>query len=392
MSDTRPVRISDIKIGKRHRSDNGDLSGLKLSIDDLGLLHPIGLNSEHSLIFGGRRLAACTELGWKTIPATIIESLDDAALALKAERDENKLREPMTVSDSVALGKELEAIEADAAEKRRNAKLLQNKGSTVVENFHNGDGEKTRDKVGDAVGMSGKQYEKAKAVVESGTPELIKAVDAGTVSVNAAAEVAKLPKAEQEKIVAKGPEAVKKVAAKARKKKQPKEETAPADKPTPTITPPAVDPDIEATGKPPTHDALGIPIQPQFAEVFAQVPEFKALVRALKKAQKFYHKLADGPAGAFLVKRSQFVNRGKTREEGRWRNSHFEELIKTIEDCTPAHTACPYAHNPKAPHDEGERPCAACRGKGWAPPLMLNQIPPAILAATKAAFGVEDAA
>ncbi|VDC49728.1 hypothetical protein BREV_BREV_01374 [Brevundimonas mediterranea] len=59
---------------------------------------------------------------------------------------------------------------------------------------------------------------RAKAVVESGSSELVAAVDAGTVTVSAAAEVAKLPEAEQQEIVAQGPAAVREAAKAARQK------------------------------------------------------------------------------------------------------------------------------------------------------------------------------
>jgi ParB family chromosome partitioning protein len=43
------------------------------------------VTTDHTLIAGERRLAACTSLGWETIPARIVD-LDDP---LGAEIDEN---------------------------------------------------------------------------------------------------------------------------------------------------------------------------------------------------------------------------------------------------------------------------------------------------------------
>lgn len=56
--------------------------------------------------------------------------------------------------------------------------------------------------------VSPRTVEAAKAVVRDGSPELVAAVDAGAVSVTAAAEVAKLPEERQAEIVAEGPKAV----------------------------------------------------------------------------------------------------------------------------------------------------------------------------------------
>jgi ParB family chromosome partitioning protein len=63
----------------------------------------------------------------------------------------------------------------------------------------------TRDIAAKAAGFgNGKTYEQAKAVIERGAPELVEAMDAGHVSVSAAATVASPPKKEQREIVRAG--------------------------------------------------------------------------------------------------------------------------------------------------------------------------------------------
>jgi ParB family transcriptional regulator, chromosome partitioning protein len=64
----RRIDIADIKVGKRHRRDMGDIDGLAESIEDIGLLNPITIDEGGRLLAGARRLAACKQLGWKTIP------------------------------------------------------------------------------------------------------------------------------------------------------------------------------------------------------------------------------------------------------------------------------------------------------------------------------------
>ncbi len=103
------------------------------------------------------------------------------------------------------MGARLEELERPKAEERRNAKLLQNEGDTVPENFRNGGD--TRDVVGEALGVSGKTYEKAKAIAETAIGPLKAMVDTEQGSIDAAATVAKLPKIKQAKIVKKGPDA-----------------------------------------------------------------------------------------------------------------------------------------------------------------------------------------
>lgn len=50
---------------------------------------------------------------------------------------------------------------------------------------------------------------RARTVINKGTPELIKAVESGEVTVNAAAQIAKLPAARQVEVMAEGLEAIK---------------------------------------------------------------------------------------------------------------------------------------------------------------------------------------
>ena len=50
------VDISSIKVGVRHRKDLGDITSLKASIADIGLLHPIVVRPDMELIAGERRL------------------------------------------------------------------------------------------------------------------------------------------------------------------------------------------------------------------------------------------------------------------------------------------------------------------------------------------------
>ncbi|MCI0663808.1 MAG: ParB N-terminal domain-containing protein, partial [Acidobacteria bacterium] len=55
--------IVAITVGDRTRKNIGDLVGLKESIQAVGLLHPIVVNSAGELISGLRRMRAFQELG-----------------------------------------------------------------------------------------------------------------------------------------------------------------------------------------------------------------------------------------------------------------------------------------------------------------------------------------
>ena len=74
-----------------------------------------------------------------------------------------------------------------------------------------------RGEAAEAFGVSPRSVQSARAVLDRGTAGLIAAVDAGNVSISAAAQIAKLPEAEQAEVVAAGPAAVRDVAAEIRK-------------------------------------------------------------------------------------------------------------------------------------------------------------------------------
>jgi ParB family chromosome partitioning protein len=64
--------LDDIRVGKRHRRDMGDIDALAQSIEDIGLLHPIIVDEGGRLLAGARRLAACKRLGWRKIPVKVL--------------------------------------------------------------------------------------------------------------------------------------------------------------------------------------------------------------------------------------------------------------------------------------------------------------------------------
>lgn len=154
--------VSAIVVMDRARKSIGNVLGLAESIKRLGLLHPIVVNTRRELVAGGRRLAAVKKLGWTEVPCYVVGTLDEAAAALQAERDENTCREPLAPTELVALGRRLEAIEKPKAKERQKAGGGKPGSGKLPEPEP-----PTRDKVGEAVGVSGRTYEKAKQVVEA---------------------------------------------------------------------------------------------------------------------------------------------------------------------------------------------------------------------------------
>jgi ParB family chromosome partitioning protein len=91
----RDLPISEIVIPKSHRpTDPERVASLAKSIEAIGLLCVILTNEDYRLIAGRHRIEACKLLGWKTIPARILD-LPDLQAEL-AEIDENLERNQLT--------------------------------------------------------------------------------------------------------------------------------------------------------------------------------------------------------------------------------------------------------------------------------------------------------
>lgn len=89
------VSISEIKVRDgRRKVHEGRAAEIAQSIADVGLLNPITITQDYTLIAGAHRLEACKRLGWKEIEATIIDAT--GLMAELAEIDENLMRNDLT--------------------------------------------------------------------------------------------------------------------------------------------------------------------------------------------------------------------------------------------------------------------------------------------------------
>ncbi len=90
------LQIDEIQIGQRIRKTAGDISALKSSIEQVGLLNPIIVNEQHELISGFRRLEACRQLGWTKIEVKVVPTMDNDIQELDIEYHENVGRMNLT--------------------------------------------------------------------------------------------------------------------------------------------------------------------------------------------------------------------------------------------------------------------------------------------------------
>jgi ParB-like chromosome segregation protein Spo0J len=157
-----PVRaIADIKVGKRHRRDPGDIAGVAQTIAEFGLLQPIPIQPDGTLVAGWRRLEACKLLGWQTVPVTVVPILN----IVMGELIENTQRKDFLPSEIDAIRRTLEPIERARAREHQRQGGRGKKGRKVSQPL------RTRDKLGAFAGVSGKTVEKIAAVCDAAERE-----------------------------------------------------------------------------------------------------------------------------------------------------------------------------------------------------------------------------
>ena len=180
----KKLQVSQIKAGRRHRKDMGDLKSLAQSIKEEGLLQPIGVTADMKLVFGERRLRAVKDvLKRKTIIARIV----DVSSIVAGEWTENEVRKDFSPSERVAIAK---AIEKTMPERRGK--------SQIIDGFNG----RTDDIAAKRSGFGNRQtYRQAQKVVANGSSSLVLAMDQGRVSISAAALLADADVGEQDAVL-----------------------------------------------------------------------------------------------------------------------------------------------------------------------------------------------
>ena len=113
--------VDSIRVGYRFRGDLGDLDELCTSIQTVGLLQPITITPDGTLVCGARRLAAVRKLGWDRIKVWVNSTISSRLAEVLAEQHENTTRKPLTPTEAAALYAELRQLYAADAARRQHA-------------------------------------------------------------------------------------------------------------------------------------------------------------------------------------------------------------------------------------------------------------------------------
>lgn len=157
------------------------------SIEQHGILEPILVNSDGTIISGHRRYEAALEVGLEEVPVREI-SYDSELEEREAVIHHNKQR-TKTFSQKMREAMELEEIESERAKKRQGTR------SDIKQTFASSEFGQTRDKVASELDMSGETYRKAKRVWKAAEDENIERIqkevekiESGAQSINGAYE------------------------------------------------------------------------------------------------------------------------------------------------------------------------------------------------------------
>ena len=190
------MKISEIKINPGRRdTQQRNVEELARSIAAVGLMNPVTVTQDNTLIAGLHRLEAAKLLGWTEIECTVSDA--DGLQAELAEIDENFVRAGLShreLGDLLLRRKELyEAIHPETRQGQRNGQTVKNDNLTVL-------GAKPfSEDTADKLGISKRTVERLVQTAANLTPEAKKTIrDAGDkITKGDALKISRLPPDQQ---------------------------------------------------------------------------------------------------------------------------------------------------------------------------------------------------
>ena len=308
------VPISRIVVDDQSRKEFGGIEELAKSIETNGLINPLSVDPDCHLVAGERRLRAMKLLGREEVPVIVVPPQKRRAIQLA----ENADRKNLTASELDAARR---AREAELAEQVKAGGVKLPPGKTVKAAV-------AEELVQAGAAESVTDVERKARIVQKGAPELVRAVDAGEVSVGAATELIHLPKTEQAKVAKQGGKAASDAAKQVKADRKKKKEEKPAE---PKAVP------VDGTGNPVPDCVADAFFDPALRNLIVDVFEY-------------------AKAGAALIERIK----GVARKSSAWPFANFgyamTAVANGIDDVKQAHA-----------HLENGVPfsvCPACGGKG----------------------------
>lgn len=195
------IKISDIKINSGRRStDQQNVEELAHSIKAVGLMNPITIDQNHTLIAGLHRMEAAKLLGWAEIECTVSDA--EGIQAELAEIDENIVRARLSryeLGEQLLRRKEIyETLHPETRHGMRNGQTSKdvNLASLETKSFNQDTSEK--------LNMSKRSVARLVQIANNTTPEAKQIIQkAGAkVTQDAALKISRLPPDQQEEAAA----------------------------------------------------------------------------------------------------------------------------------------------------------------------------------------------
>ena len=195
------IKISDIRINPGRRDlKQQNVDELARSIKAVGLMNPITVTQDNTLIAGLHRLEAAKLLGWTEIECTVSDA--EGIQAELAEIDENFVRAGLShreLGDLLLRRKELyEALHPETQQGKRNGQTVKSGNLTLLEAkpFSQDTAEK--------LGVSKRTVERLVQTAANLTPEAKKVIREADdkISRDAALKISRLPPDQQEEAAA----------------------------------------------------------------------------------------------------------------------------------------------------------------------------------------------
>ena len=190
------IKISEIKINPGRRdTQQRNVEELARSIAAVGLMNPVTVTQDNTLIAGLHRLEAAKLLGWTEIECTVSDA--DGLQAELAEIDENFVRAGLShreLGDLLLRRKELyEAIHPETRQGQRNGQTAKNDNLTVLA------AKPFSEDTADKLGISKRTVERLVQTAANLTPEAKKTIrDAGDkITKRDALKISRLPPDQQ---------------------------------------------------------------------------------------------------------------------------------------------------------------------------------------------------
>lgn len=129
------VKLTDIIVGDRFRSDYGDMPEFVASIKDKGIIQPVTIDSNNNLLAGGRRYQGATLAELPDIPCIIRDFVDELD-SREIELMENLFRKGFTWQEELSIVAEIDRLYKTKDQNwsgRKTATLLDKSVGSVAE-------------------------------------------------------------------------------------------------------------------------------------------------------------------------------------------------------------------------------------------------------------------